>query len=233
MESCTSAGGWRRGSNGSKRSAEEAAAYGAAVFDRRGDHPIHVGIHRRPKGVVLSHGAVAAFVKWTAEEFRIKATGSSGQSLAAGLRPFHIRYIQHGVVRRYLCGVAESIVWMPRFLVEVLRETRVTCWYSVPSILAGMFEDGGLANAGKPDLEWCLFAGEVFAGPKVAWLQHAAGVVWANLYGPTETNVVTWYRVPRCFDSSRASCQSVRPVLTRKSRWIRKPENCWRAANRR
>lgn len=156
-----------------------------------------------PKGVVLSHGAVSAFVKWTAQEFQIdfRDRVASPSPLGFDLSTFDIFSVA-------LCGatcvvVPESIVWMPRFLVQYLRDSRITCWYSVPSILAGMYEDGGLADAGAPDLRVALFAGEVFSSPKVALLQSALpGVAWANLYGPTETNVVTWHRVPPRFDSS-------------------------------
>ena len=93
---------------------------------------------------------------------------------------------------------------MPRFLVQFLREARITCWYSVPSILAGMLQEGRLAEHEYPGLRVILFAGEVFPGSNVARLQAAVPqAVCANLYGPTETNVVTWYRVPHGFDGSQ------------------------------
>ena len=97
------------------------------------------------------------------------------------------------------------IVWMPRFLVQFVRQARVACWYSVPSISAHMLQDGRLAEHDYPCLRVILFAGEVFAAPYVARLQVAIPqAVCANLYGPTETNVVTWYRVPRDFDGSQS-----------------------------
>jgi len=108
-----------------------------------------------------------------------------------------------------LCGatcvlVPGHIVWMPRFLVHFVRQARITCWYSVPSILAGMLQEGRLADHEYPGLRVVLFAGEVFASPYVARVQAAVPqAICANLYGPTETNVVTWYRVPRDFDGSQ------------------------------
>jgi len=153
--------------------------------------------------VVLSHAAVSAFVRWTVQEFQI----DSGDRLASP-SPLGFDLSTFDIFGMALCGatcvvVPESFVWMPRFLVQYLRDSRITCWYSVPSILAGMYQDGGLADGGAPDLRVALFAGEVFSSPKVALLQAALpNVVWANLYGPTETNVVTWHRVPPGFDSS-------------------------------
>jgi acyl-coenzyme A synthetase/AMP-(fatty) acid ligase len=93
---------------------------------------------------------------------------------------------------------------MPRFLVQFMRQASITCWYSVPSILTGMLQDGRFAKHEYPGLRVILFAGEVFPGPGVARLQAAVPqAVCANLYGPTETNVVTWCRVPSAFDGSQ------------------------------
>lgn len=158
----------------------------------------------RPKGVVLSHRAVSAFVKWTAHEFQIGSTDR-----IACPSPLSFDLSTFDIFNMALCGatcvlVPEHIVWMPRFLVQFVREARITCWYSVPSILAGMLEEGRMAQHDYPALRVILFAGEVFPSPDVARLVAAVPqAVCANLYGPTETNVVTWYRVPRGFDGSQ------------------------------
>jgi non-ribosomal peptide synthetase component F len=152
----------------------------------------------RPKGVVLSHRAVSAFVRWTAREFQI----SSNDRIACP-SPLGFDLSTFDIFNMALCGatcvlVPGHIVWMPRFLVQFVREARITCWYSVPSILTGMLQEGRLAQHEYPGLRVILFAGEVFPGPGVARLQAAVPqAVCANLYGPTETNVVTWCRVPR------------------------------------
>jgi len=158
----------------------------------------------RPKGVVLSHRAVSAFVRWSAREFQVGPTDR-----IACPSPLSFDLSTFDIFNMALCGatcvlVPGHVVWMPRFLVQFVRQARITCWYSVPSILAGMLQDGRLAEHDYPSLRVILFAGEVFAGPYVARLQAALPqAVCANLYGPTETNVVTWYRVPRDFDGSQ------------------------------
>ncbi|MFZ0957581.1 MAG: amino acid adenylation domain-containing protein [Candidatus Sulfotelmatobacter sp.] len=157
----------------------------------------------QPKGVVLSHRAVSAFVKWSAREFQI----CSADRIACP-SPLSFDLSTFDIFNMALCGatcvlVPGHSVWMPRFLVQFVREARITCWYSVPSILAGMLEEGRMAQHDYPGLRVVLFAGEVFRGADVARLQAAVPqAVCANLYGPTETNVVTWYRVPRGFDGS-------------------------------
>jgi amino acid adenylation domain-containing protein len=158
----------------------------------------------RPKGVVLSHRAVSAFVRWSAREFQIGPTDR-----IACPSPLSFDLSTFDIFNMAWCGatcvlVPGHIVWMPRFLVQFVRQARITCWYSVPSILAGMLQDGRLAEHDYPDLRVILFAGEVFAAPSVARLRAAVPqAVCANLYGPTETNVVTWYRVPRDIDGSQ------------------------------
>jgi amino acid adenylation domain-containing protein len=158
----------------------------------------------RPKGVALSHRAVSAFVKWSAHEFQICQNDriACPSPLTFDLSTFDIFNM---VLRGATCVlIPDEIVWMPRFLVRFVREARITCWYSVPSILAGMLEEGRLAEQDCRTLRVVLFAGEAFPSSKVvrllATVPHA---VCANLYGPTETNVVTWYRVPPGYDGSQ------------------------------
>ncbi|MGC2791597.1 MAG: amino acid adenylation domain-containing protein, partial [Candidatus Sulfotelmatobacter sp.] len=157
-----------------------------------------------PKGVVLSHHAVSTFVRWSAREFQI-----SPADRIACPSPLSFDLSTFDIFNMALCGatcvlVPGHSVWMPRFLVQFLREAGITCWYSVPSILAGMLEEGRLAQHDYPGLRVILFAGEVFRASNVVRLQAAVPqAVCANLYGPTETNVITWFRVPRDFDGSQ------------------------------
>jgi non-ribosomal peptide synthetase component F len=154
--------------------------------------------------VVLSHRAVGAFVKWSAREFHLCSTDR-----IACPSPLSFDLSTFDIFNMAWCGatcvlVPDHSVWMPRFLVQFVREARITCWYSVPSILAGMLEEGRMAQHEYPGLRVILFAGEVFRGADVARLQAAVPqAVGANLYGPTETNVVTWCCVPRDFDGSQ------------------------------
>ena len=117
--------------------------------------------------------AVSAFVKWTAREFQI----SSIDRIACP-SPLGFDLSTFDIFNMALCGatcvlVPDHIVWMPRFLVQFLLQARITCWYSVPSILTGMLQEGRFAEHEYPDLRVILFAGEVFPGPGLARLQAA------------------------------------------------------------
>ena len=155
----------------------------------------------RPKGVALSHRAVAAFVRWTAEEFQITSADriACPSPLGFDLSTFDI--FNMALTGATAVLVPENIVWMPRFLTQFVSEARISCWYSVPSILSGMLQEGRFNTHTYPALRLILFAGEVFPGPMLARLQAALPATrFVNLYGPTETNVVTWQEVPADFD---------------------------------
>jgi amino acid adenylation domain-containing protein len=158
----------------------------------------------RPKGVVISHRAAGAFVAWCEAEFGIHQQDrlACPSPLSFDLSTFDIFLMARAGAACVI--VPGQIVWMPRFLVRFAAERRITAWYSVPSVLAGMLDEGSFARAECPALRLVLFAGEVLSGPNVARLAAAfPDAACYNLYGPTETNVVTYYRVPREFDSSR------------------------------
>ena len=97
-----------------------------------------------------------------------------------------------------------AATWVPRLLVELAREQRATVWYSVPSLLMHMMERAGLERDPLTGLRVILFAGEVMPPREAARLRaaHPQAELY-NLYGPTETNVVTWYRLPEDFDATR------------------------------
>jgi acyl-coenzyme A synthetase/AMP-(fatty) acid ligase len=85
----------------------------------------------------------------------------------------------------------------PIELARFIDEQRISVWYSVPSVLTMLLQKGGLASGDLPRIRTVLFAGEVFPTKflraLMALLPHAR---FCNLYGPTETNVCTWYDVP-------------------------------------
>jgi acyl-CoA synthetase (AMP-forming)/AMP-acid ligase II len=84
----------------------------------------------------------------------------------------------------------------PRQVVRFVEQERISIWYSVPSALSMVAMRGGLTSASLPDLRIVLFAGEVFP---VKYLRQLIELLpaarFANLYGPTETNVCAWYEV--------------------------------------
>jgi amino acid adenylation domain-containing protein len=149
-----------------------------------------------PKGVMLSHRNGAAFVSWA-----VDAVGVTADDHVSSLAPFHFDLSTFDLFAPALAGarvvlVPKTASVFPVELAKFVNREAITVWYSVPSMLALLAERGGLEPGALPTLREVLFAGEVFPTPHLhkimTLLPHAE--FW-NLYGPTETNVCTAYRV--------------------------------------
>ncbi len=90
----------------------------------------------------------------------------------------------------------QEIQAFPVRLAGWIAEQEITIWYSVPSALIQLVERGRLEAHSYDRLRKVLFAGEVFP---IKYLRQLALAIahpdYYNLYGPTETNVCTYYRV--------------------------------------
>ena len=150
-----------------------------------------------PKGVMLSHRNVLAFVEWAADEFGLMADDRLSQ-----LAPLHFDLSTFDIYAASLVGasvhlVPRSAVKFPMAVRKLLEEQEITVAYSVPSILTMLIEHAKLEPGHLPSLRTILFAGEVFPTKYLSRTMRALPhVEFANLYGPTETNVCTYYRVP-------------------------------------
>lgn len=152
-----------------------------------------------PKGVCISHRNALAFVDWAAAEMRL----SAADRLSAHA-PFHFDLSVFDLYAAFTAGASVSIVpeglmYAPGRLVEWLRDEQISVWYSVPSALILMMERGELLSARGLALHTIMFAGEPFPMVHLRRLRdHLSHVRLLNLYGPTETNVCTYYEVTAC-----------------------------------
>lgn len=150
-----------------------------------------------PKGVVHTHRSGAAFTRWILDRFAITA-----DDVFSSHAPFHFDLSisdlfaclgAGGTV--HLIGTTEGM--LAAHLVRQVPRWGITVWYSVPSILVAMLDSGGMEQAGFGGVRILFFAGEVFPTPQLRRLRRALPDVGLyNLFGPTETNVCTYYEVP-------------------------------------
>lgn len=92
-----------------------------------------------------------------------------------------------------------------------LVNSRISIWFSVPSLAVLMKRMGALAPGLYPDLRWSLFCGEALPAEVAASFARAApNAPLENLYGPTELTVAcTAYR----FDGDASRCpQGLVPI---------------------
>lgn len=152
----------------------------------------------RPKGVMLSHQNALTFVEWCAETFDIRQGDhvSNHAPLHFDLSVFDVYNSVKAGATVYM--VPDEIAVFPASLTNWIEQQQITVWYSVPSALVYLVLHGRLSAERLRQLRLILFAGEVFPQKYLKQLaEMLPHVELYNLYGPTETNVCTYYRVDR------------------------------------
>jgi amino acid adenylation domain-containing protein len=152
----------------------------------------------RPKGVMLSHQNALTFVEWCAKEFRVHSDDrlSNHAPLHFDLSVFDVYNTLEAGATVYL--ITEDLAMFPTSLGNFIETQGITIWYSVPSALMLLLLHGRLTVDKLKSIRVLLFAGEVFPMKYLRQLAEiSTGSELYNLYGPTETNVCTYYKVER------------------------------------
>lgn len=152
----------------------------------------------QPRGVALSHQAIAAFANWAAELISLQAHDriASTAPLFFDLSTFDLYAVLNTGASLHF--VPQVLTLSPSKLSLWLAEQRISGWYSVPSLLVFLVYKGNLAETPLADLRFVLFAGEVFPTPSLIQLAHYwPQTALYNLFGPTETNVCCYWPVQR------------------------------------
>lgn len=141
-----------------------------------------------PKGVMISAGSLASYVKesrlWTnlVPEDRLAETCDVSFDLT--------------VHNLFLCAEAGASLHMLSALEMVaparfVRARAITVWMSVPTLIAVMRRNGVLRSGVFPSLRLSIFCGEPLPVSAVqAWAAAAPNGVVENIYGPTEGTVI-------------------------------------------
>ena len=149
-----------------------------------------------PKGVCISHENALAFISWAVAELDLTA-----DDRLANHAPFHFDLSVFDLYASFSVGAAvhiisESIAYSGHALAKFVFEQGITVWYSVPTAIVMMCDNGDFLENDKLKLHTLIFAGEVFPVKKLAAVQSAHKKLrLLNFFGPTETNVCTYYEV--------------------------------------
>jgi amino acid adenylation domain-containing protein len=167
----------------------------------------------KPKGVMHTHDSALSFIQWCADilDFDENDKFSSHAPFHFDLSILDIYVpIMHGAT---LVLIGESLGKQPARLGPMIAERKISVWYSTPSILRLLVEYGGMDEHDYSAVRIVFFAGEVFP------IKHLRALVqkwphprYFNLYGPTETNVCTYYEVPAEIPASRTDPFPIGPV---------------------
>ncbi len=150
-----------------------------------------------PKGVMLTHRNALTFIDWCAATFAV-----GPEDRLSNHAPLHFDLSVFDIYNAIAAGatvymIDERTVVFPAAVAALMAASEITIWYSVPSALVGLQLHGDLAARQLAHLRLVLYAGEPFPLKHLrALTEMLRGIPIYNLYGPTETNVCTYYRVP-------------------------------------
>jgi amino acid adenylation domain-containing protein len=147
-----------------------------------------------PKGVVITHANVVAFIEWAVPYFGIRASDR-----LSGHPPLHFDLSTFDIYGAFAAGselhlVSPELGVDPRRLAALIRNAELTQWFSVPSVLTYMAKFNVVAEDDFPTLERLMWCGEVLPTPiLVHWMKRLPHVRFTNLYGPTEATIASSY----------------------------------------
>lgn len=149
-----------------------------------------------PKGVMISHRNALSFVEWACAEFELRP-----DDVLSNHAPLHFDLSVFDVFGAARSGATCAVVpkttaLFPGQLGSWIEAEEISVWYSAPSALSLLVRFGGLTDNALRSLRLVLFAGEVFPNKHLSTLMHLAPQArFFNLFGPTETNVCSFYQV--------------------------------------
>jgi amino acid adenylation domain-containing protein len=159
----------------------------------------------QPKGVVITHASVLAFIRWAKGYFC-----TSARDRVSGHSPLHFDLSTFDVFGAFASGSELYLVppeanVLPHKLADFIRSSELTQWFSVPSALAFMAKFDAIAEGDFPMLDRILWCGDVLPTPVLAHLmRRLPHVSFTNLYGPTEATIASSYHtVPGCPEDSK------------------------------
>jgi amino acid adenylation domain-containing protein len=167
-----------------------------------GDDAAHLlftsGSTGAPKGVVIKHSNVIPFVEWATSYF-----GTDEADRISGHPPLHFDLSTFDIYGTFSAGaelhlVPPALNLIPHRLAAFIRDSELTQWFSVPSIMTYMVKLGAIGEADFPSLQRVLWCGEVLPTPTlIHWMEHVPQATFTNLYGPTEATIASsYYTVP-------------------------------------
>jgi amino acid adenylation domain-containing protein len=148
-----------------------------------------------PKGIMITHRNAFTFVDWMKNEFEVNERDRilSRAPLQFDLSVFDI-FTTFAAGACLLIPPMDFDQW-PESVVSFARDQQATMVYTVPSAYISWLTKGKLERD-IPSLRRLMYAGEPFPTPYLRRVMACLpGTKVSNIYGPTETNIVTYYHL--------------------------------------
>lgn len=149
-----------------------------------------------PKGVMTSVNNNAVFCEWILNEFKVNEA-----SRILSVAPFHfdLSVFDLGAVRLKNSALflpPQSDMVNPMALAQFIVEQKIDTFYATPTWITLLTRYGKLNKYDFGGVKLILVAGEAFTVQLANGIhKHFYNAQVANLYGPTETNVCTFYKI--------------------------------------
>lgn len=150
-----------------------------------------------PKGIMLTHRNARTFVDWMQKEFNLQES-----DIVMSRAPFKFDLSVFDIFNTFKAGATLVCYdWCKNRegdrkhldYVKLMERTNATILYTTPSTFISLMNRGNLNNASL-SLRTIMYAGEPFPIPQLRKLSKILpNTKIANIYGPTETNIVTYY----------------------------------------
>lgn len=152
-----------------------------------------------PKGIMLTHRNARTFVDWMQKEFKL-----TQQDIVMSRAPFKFDLSVFDIFNTFKSGATLVCYdWNKKRkeerkhldYVKLMEKEKATILYTTPSTFIALLNRGELGNS-KLSLREIMYAGEPFPTPQLRRLKDTLPKTRiANIYGPTETNIITYYWV--------------------------------------
>ena len=140
-----------------------------------------------PKGVAIRHCNVMPYIQWASTTYGFHLDDRFSQAFELTFDvSVHDMFVcwENGAC---LYVVPETDLSFPS---KFINENRLTCWYSVPSVISTMARLRLLKPGSLPTLRYSFFAGEALSiESALLWATAAANSRIENLFGPTEATI--------------------------------------------
>lgn len=140
-----------------------------------------------PKGVVISAGSIHHYVSLMAASRDLVP-----DDRVLGLCEANFDVSLHDMFTTWYAGASLHVLSAAKTMnaVSYARSSRLTVWFSVPSLAGTLREIKALKPNALPELRLTEFGGEALTtGIVTAWHEAAPNSKIVNLYGPTEATV--------------------------------------------
>ncbi len=148
-----------------------------------------------PKGIMLTHHNARTFVDWMHKEFQ-----PTSLDIFMARAPLKFDLSVWDIFNAFKAGACVACFdntpqRSHKAYVDFMRAVKATFLYTTPSTLRALLHHGALENL---SLKTVMYAGEPFTPAHLKTVMEALpGVPFANIYGPTETNIITYHWIQK------------------------------------